>query len=96
MWAPYLVHMQILMLDKQIEHAVDYFSQDQIKVVAQCCTYIHAPLRTLARKRCFHKVLCTENCYPQHGTVVVVMVGGDLLLSVSGAAQCPTNHIECV
>ena len=27
MWGPYLVHKQILMIDKQIEHAVDYFSK---------------------------------------------------------------------
>ena len=26
LWGPYLVHKRILMIDKQIEHAVDYFS----------------------------------------------------------------------
>ena len=25
MWGPYLVHQRILMIDKQIEHAIDYF-----------------------------------------------------------------------
>lgn len=34
MWGSYLVHQRILVLDKQLEHAVDYCSQDQIKVVA--------------------------------------------------------------
>ena len=27
MWGPYLVHKRILVIDKQIEHAVDYFSK---------------------------------------------------------------------
>ena len=27
MWGPYLVHKRILMIDKQIEHAIDYFSK---------------------------------------------------------------------
>ena len=27
MWGPYLVHKQIRMIDKQKEHAVDYFSK---------------------------------------------------------------------
>ena len=30
MWGPYLVHKRILMIDKQIEHAVDYFSKAYI------------------------------------------------------------------
>ena len=25
-WGPYLVHKRILMIDKQIEHAVDYYT----------------------------------------------------------------------
>ena len=27
MWGPYLVHKRILMIDKQIEHAIDNFSK---------------------------------------------------------------------
>ena len=27
MWGPYLVHKRILMIDKQIEHAANYFSK---------------------------------------------------------------------
>ena len=34
MWGPYLVHKRILMIDKQIQHAVDYSSTASIKVVA--------------------------------------------------------------
>ena len=26
-WGPYLVHKRILIIDNQIEHAVDYFSK---------------------------------------------------------------------
>ena len=34
MWGAYLVHKRILVIDKQLEHAVGYFSKAKIEVVA--------------------------------------------------------------
>ena len=46
---PHLIHQRILMLDKQIEHAVDYFSQDQTKVA-----------KVVARIKSFPNSICIK------------------------------------
>ena len=39
MWGAYLVHKRILVIDKQLEHAVGYFSKAKIEVVAHIYIY---------------------------------------------------------
>ena len=38
MWGPYLAHHRVL-LDKQVEHAVDYFSQEMSRPNESGCSY---------------------------------------------------------
>ena len=49
MWGLYLVHKRILMIDKQIDHAVDYLSK-ALKVVAP--TFVHYFVRPLGTITC--------------------------------------------